>query len=373
MSADAPDRHAVTVVGSGPGGLAVAADLAQHGRDVVVADLPEFGEVLSAIAAAGGVTVLSNWTGRVRVAVRVADDLDAAVAEAGTVIVAVPARVHELFVDRIAPRLREDANLLFVGDGGGALLARRQLLDLGRDDVGVAELNCLPYVARSAGPGQLTADRKSGGVLMAAIPASDYESIHRLVADVWPFVERADTAWETALLNYDAIDIVPVALANAGTLEGRPGGTLFWGHGATPSVVRLIEAVDAELLTVRRALGYTGSEGYQHFLVAQGLAPEAETLFDALRASKIMQSVRPSGSESDFFARVEHDVCAALVLASSVGARVGAATPVVDSIVVLAGAMIGRDLRAEGRTLESLGLAGSAAELREFAVSGTLS
>jgi 2-polyprenyl-6-methoxyphenol hydroxylase-like FAD-dependent oxidoreductase len=52
------------VLGTGPGGLAIGADLARCGFDVLLGDLPEFPAQLDAIREAGGVTVVSPWRGR---------------------------------------------------------------------------------------------------------------------------------------------------------------------------------------------------------------------------------------------------------------------------------------------------------------------
>jgi opine dehydrogenase len=43
---------------------------------------------------------------------------------------------------------------------------------------------------------------------------------------------------------------------------------------------------------------------------------------------------------------------------SSLGRVAGVATPVIDGLVTLTSAMLGRDFRAEGRNLEHLGLDG---------------
>jgi 2-polyprenyl-6-methoxyphenol hydroxylase-like FAD-dependent oxidoreductase len=51
----------VLVCGSGPGGMAIAAHLAEAEREVTIADLPVFPQNVGAIAARGGVEVRSTW------------------------------------------------------------------------------------------------------------------------------------------------------------------------------------------------------------------------------------------------------------------------------------------------------------------------
>jgi opine dehydrogenase len=245
-----------------------------------------------------------------------------------------------------------------MGGGGGALVARRSLISATRPDVLLGETNCLPLIGRLAGPGAVTGDRKNGGVLLAAIPSSRTDELLDRIRHVWPFVEPARSVFETALVNYDAIDTVPTALVNAGTIEGRPGGMLLWGEGASRSVVRLIEVLDGELFRLRSALRGTDDRRYRDFLIAQGLAPDAGELFDVMRAGGIVRSVRASGSGADLEARVAQDTACTLVLASSIGRAVREPTPVIEGLIDLASAMLARDLRAEGRTLASLGLGG---------------
>jgi len=358
----------VAVCGSGPGGMALAAHLADAGRATTIVDRPEFATNVSAISRLGGVETRSGWWGSRVVPVEATHDVGEAVAGADVVVVSVPAFAHDAWVADVAPVLRDHAALLFMGEGSGSLVARRALLDAGRPDVLVGETNCLPVIARAAGPGAVVGDRKTGGVLIAAIPSARTEELTSLVRDVWPFLEQADTVFETTLVNYDAIDVVPVALANAATIESRTGGILLWGEGATPSVVRLIDALDGELFELRHALGGTDPRRYRDFLVAQGLATDSGDLYAVIHAGGITRSVRPSGTVRDLVDRLELEVPWSLVLASSIGAAVGLPIPVIDGLIDVAGAMLDRDVRTEGRTLGTLGLGGlDAGRLRAYA------
>jgi opine dehydrogenase len=363
----------VAVMGSGGGALAVAADFAKSGRDVVLADLPQFAGNLTAVEERGGVSVTSGWHGSEVLPVGVARDVASAAADAELIAVVVPCFGHEPFMEVLAPILGEGQSLLFFGEGSGALVAARYLGD-GNRAVVVGETNTLPYLARPAGPGTVAADRKSGGVLLAGLPSSSTAKLLDLVNDVWPYISRAESVWETVLVNFNAIDHVATMLSNAGTLESRTGGMLLWGEGATPGVVRVIEAVDSELLALRKALGLSDPRRYRDFLIAQGFAPDAgPTLFEVVRASKLMTSVAPTGPDALKSRYITEDVPYALVLASSIGKEVGVETPVIDGAISIGSAMLARDFRTEGRALDKLGLAGLGARgLRRFAETGRL-
>lgn len=361
------------VLGSGPGGLTVAADLAAHGWDVTLADFPDFTASIDAVRANGGVVLRSSWAGDEQVAVAVADSIGAAVSGAELVVVSAPTFTHARFVTDVIPHLEPRASLVFVGEGGGSLVAWPLLVRAGRGEVYLAETNCLPYMAKLDGAGKVLSSRKQGGVLLAGMPASSTSQVLRVLGDLWPYVEPAESVWQTALVNYDAIDIIPVALANAATLEARPGGIILWGEGATEAVVRVIEALDGELLRLRESLGITDTRRYREFLIAQGLAPDVGDLYSVMRAGGIVKSVRPSGSTEALRARLELDVAYCLVLASDLAGAIDLATPVINGCVALAGAMLGTDFRAEGRTLRSLGLDGLGAdELVAYAVEGVV-
>ena len=362
----------VAVLGSGGGALAVAADLARSGREAVLADLPRFMSNLDAVRDGAGVGVSTGWYGIEQQPVGVSPSIEDAVAGASLTIVVVPCFGHEPFMEVLAPILQDGQALLFFGEGSGSIVARRALASRGTDGVMVGEANTLPYLARPIRPGVVTADRKSGGVLISATPSSDVKRLLDLVSDVWPYITPAESVWDTVLINFNAIDHVPTMLANAGTLENRTGGMLLWGEGGTPAVVRVIETVDAELLSIRRALGLSDERRYRDFLIDQGFAPDAgPALYDVVRASKLVQGYCPTGPEALQSRYLTEDVPYALVLASSIGGEIGTPTPVIDGLISIGGAMLGRDFVAEGRTLATLGLAGAGIEgLRRYAETG---
>ena len=112
------------VLGAGPGGLAIAAELSLAGHEVTLADLPEFSDRLSAVRDRGGVRVASGWYGDRVVPVRAAESVAGAVEGAELVVLSVRAPGHRPFAEAVAPVLGPGAALVFMGEGGGAVVAR---------------------------------------------------------------------------------------------------------------------------------------------------------------------------------------------------------------------------------------------------------
>ena len=98
-----------------------------------------------------------------------------------------------------------------------------------------------------------------------------------LIGDAWPCATATDTVWTTVLADYDAVERAATTLASAGThQENCTGGMPPPSEDAGPQeLTDAIEAVDAELLALRRALNSKEPRGYQDFKAAQGLTPAA--------------------------------------------------------------------------------------------------
>ncbi len=302
----------VAVLGSGAGALAVAADMARCGRRTVLAGLDDDRPGLDPVAAAGTVALAMDAHDEIRVPVAVAGSIQEALAGAELAVVAVPCQARRRWVQAIAPHATPHQTVLVVGDGGGAILARRAI----EPPTVVAETNTWPLAARVTGPGAVHAVAKRWGVLVAVLPPNPFDvaRVMELVDDVWPQAGATDMVWTTVLTAYDALGTAPPEAADA------------------------IEAAAAELLALRGALYSRELRGYRHFRSAQG--PAAATDANATAA--------PDANDSP----------CALVLASSLGRAAGVPTPAIDGLLDAASAGPGGDPRAVAPTLASLGLGG---------------
>ena len=349
---------AVTVLGSGAGALASAMELSLAGVDVTVADFEQFRSNVDAIAERGAIQLRSPWHGVTTAPARASLDPAAAVREAEVIVVSVPAFGHDTFAELLAANLSGGEQVIFAGEGGGSLALVAAMRRANRRvEVDIAELNSLPYGARVRAPGLITASRKVGGTIAAGMPA-DNRAVQTACA-IWPSVQAGQSVLETVLLNFNAIDHVPPILGNLGAIEGRPGKFLLWGEGASPAVARVIAAIDAELVQIRRTLGFSNLKGYEEYLVEQGFAPENHhDLHATLASSAFADSTFGTGPRALESRYITEDVPYALCLMASIGREVEVPAVIDRAMIHLAGIATGTDYRREGRTLASFGLDG---------------
>ena len=362
----------IAVIGTGGGGLTIAAELGLSGRPVVLADQPRFSAALEAVDAAGGIestfrTSLTDTTSASQLApvAATATDLTAAVAGAELVIVCVPAFGHEPLAEMLAGHWQDGQTVLWVGEPGGSFAAVAALRAIGRrPDISLGDTNTLPYYgALVSGPGKVGAIRKSGGTLIAALPSGRLDHVAGIATGIWPWVTRAENVWETLLLNFNAIDHVPAMLLNLGSIQQPEGTFTLWGAGGTPGVVNVIEALDDEYRAMRKAVGLANETPYEDYLVGQGLAPrKGADLHETLQSSLLPTLQFRCGPHALDHRFVSEDVPYSLVLASSLGRELGVEVPVIDSLIVLASVASGRDYASEGKTLAGWGLGGTGVE-----------
>ncbi|TNE33209.1 MAG: glycerol-3-phosphate dehydrogenase, partial [Alphaproteobacteria bacterium] len=123
-----------------------------------------------------------------------------------------------------------------------------------------------------------------------------------------------------------------------------------------PAIRRTTDALDGERIRLREELGY----GAPHYPLADHYAKEGPEWMYGRGAH---DSLTDSGDWREHIVLTEHrymleDTRLGLSLLSSVGKWAGVEMPLVNGFLAIASAITGRDLYAEGRTLENLGING---------------
>lgn len=358
----------IAVLGAGNGGCAAAADLGTRGYRIRLYN--RSAERIEPIAREGGLH-LTGAVGEGFVPLDlVTTDLVAAVRGAELVMLVVPISTHPFFAAELSRLLAPD-QVLYLNPGhmGGGLFFAHELHRLaGRTDVRICETSTLTYGCRMKDPTTVNVMARMTNLPFAAFPGRNQAELFEVVSELYPDVVEASNVLETGFLDINAVEHPPQIICNAGWLEHTKGDYLFYFEGTTPSVGRVIDTLDRERIAVARAAGVPTKpfvEVFHEMGYTSAHAVEAGGAYAALQESEPNRWIKGPASLDHRY--LHEDVGWGLVPWSEMGRAYGVPTPTMDALIVLGGALNGRDYRAEGLTLERLGLAGIAqADLERY-------
>jgi opine dehydrogenase len=356
----------VAVLGGGNGGYATAAHLALAGYHVRLwrRSVTE----LAAIRDAGAITLVSEGRPAAARVDVLTTDVAEALTGAETVVVPLPATTHEDLAKRLAPHLTDQQIVLLTpGTLGAYVLAREIARADGRLPRAIAESATLPYLAFKTGPAAATAPVRAVNLPTGVFPASRTKPVLERLIEVFPSIRPRGDALDAALTNAGPVLHPALVLLNAGAIEGGR----FDAHaaGLTPSVRRVIDAVDRERVAAREALGYSPP----HYEVATSYddARASEGLYGAGVRAKLLASGfsdEPLGLDHRY---VTEDVELGLALLDSAARTGGVDAPATAGLLQTFGVLLGRRLVGHGRALEALGLGDfTRREIRTFFYEG---
>jgi len=346
------------VIGAGLGGAALAASMALCGYRVRLHDLND--SRLKEIRDRGGIEVAGLFQGFANVELTT-PELGPAVEGADIIAVCTGSNHHAEVARLLAGLLRNGQTVLLVQGGtGGSLIVRHELARAGcRAAIDVAEVDNYPFSLAWPRPTSMSFTIRKEALQIAALPAARGPAVVAKLRAVFPQAVAAPNTLYTGLNNANAILHVANMVCNIGRLEATGNGYRFYSEGYTPSAVRVLEAVSAERLAIAAALDVSLPTIHEWLLATYRLggATLAET-FQRLTAGPTGPYQWTPTPPSMAHKYVTEDVPCGLVPMSALGEAVGVATPVIDGLIALSSAMLGRDFRAEGRNRVNLGLGG---------------
>ena len=359
----------IAVLGGGHGSYAAAADLSEQGHEVRL--WRRDAAALEPVRAAGSIGLIDH-AGRRRVPLALATaDVGEAVRGAELLLMPSPATAQEDIAAAIAPHL-SDGQVAFLPPGtfGTVVSARRVAAAGSRADVAWAETGTLPWLARKRADDEVAITIRAVRLPTGVYPARRAGDALATIARAFPSVQPCGDALSGALMNAGPVIHPPLILMNAAPLQHFPKWDIH-AEGTQPSVRAVTDALDAERIAVREALGY----GAPHFPLRDHYVSDRWMYGDAHR--KLTDS-------GDWRERIDlhahrymtEDTALGLAFLASVARWAGVDAPVAHGLLAVAGAILGRDLRRGPRTLEALGLAGMdraalAAALREGTLHGS--
>ncbi len=350
-----------TVCGAGNGGHAMAAELALKGYDVTLFDFPEFEEAIIPIRGKKGITVLSeidNFTrgkgehfAEISTAIT---DADQALANADIVMIVAPAYAHDRFIKEFCGRLKNGQTVVLNPGGvGGAIQFKTALQKAGKPDVRVSETATMLYSCRRKGPAQVHVTGKKIQLLLGTFPNIDSPKVLETLKDAYPEFIPAQNALETGF-SRPSIAMHPVPVIMNTTKIEQMGAYAYRAYDITPTVARVIEAIDQERMEILKSLDIKPIPLKDLLTLHYGT--KGKDFFETVTHVPAYQNHHAPPAIN--YRYITEDVPFMDVPAVQLGNALGTPVPLLTAVVNFANAMLGTDFWQSGRTLEKLGLAG---------------
>lgn len=348
----------ITVVGCGAGALATAADLSLREHDVTlyvsVDHAPNFDDIRK-----DRIIIYNDKTvdeGPVFVPISsVTHDKQSAFCGRELILVVAPSFAHEDIAYEMAEYVDiDDVVVICPGSTGGSLVFKRVFdrVTGGRCPM-LGEMHTLPYTVRKESSDTVNVMLHVEHLLLAALPATMNKRLHSLVRQIYPDVVLCSDVFETGLNNGNATTHPAPMVLNAGKIECY-GKHSHYAEGITPSVAEVVQQIDDERKRICHAFGYKELD-IKDRLFLMGYCPRRETVYECITSdeSVFMPIEGPNTLDNRY---LTEDAPYSLVAMRSLAQLKGVKTPLMDSVICLAGALMGQDYMNEGRTLESMGI-----------------
>jgi opine dehydrogenase len=362
-----PERY--TVIGAGHGGKAMAAHLALMGLKVTLYNRTF--DHISVIRKRGGIELESNeggphGFGKLK---NITSDMGDALKKAQVIMVVVPSSAHADIAKSTARHLRDgQIIILHPGRTCGALEFAKVLRDEGcTADVTLAEAETFIYASRSDGPAEARIFRIKEAVPLAALPAIRNEKVLEAIHFAYPQFIDGVNVLSTGVNNMGSIFHPALTLLNAGWIEATHGDYQFYIDGATPSVARVLEALDRERVTIASSLGIRARTAMEWLKMAYDAT--GEDLHEAIQNQPGYYGIKAPSTLNHRY--IFEDVPMSLVPMASLGERFGVSVQGMDSIIRLACIVHRTDYWKRGRTIDKIGIGDlSVGELTRYVTEG---
>jgi opine dehydrogenase len=279
-------------------------------------------------------------------------DLGAALRGAELVLAPTPATAQAELAAAMAPHLQR-GQVVFCPPGTfGSYVMATIVHGAGGADVTFAETGTLPYLARKHGADEVAITIRAKRLPVGVFPARRTAAALDVIRGAYPVVHPVEDALSAALMNAGPVIHPPLILMNAGPLEHFERWDIH-NEGTQPSIRCVTDALDAERIAVREALGFAPG----HYPLRDHYTSDRWMYGDA------HDRLTESGDWREHLDLRKHrymreDVAYGLAFLVSVARWAGVAAPVAGGLLAIASAALGEDLYAGSpRTLEALGIA----------------
>jgi opine dehydrogenase len=344
------NEKTVAVIGAGNGGFTMAADLALSGWKIHLYEMPRFKENITPLLTEGGIHITGAANTGFAKLERITSDIKEAIEGAPCLMVNMVSLAHEEIAELLAPVIREDQAIFILPGNAGSLVFTNIFRKKGKKmKAPIAEVLTLPYGCRKTSPTSVNVSRLLGKTPLAAFPSRENNKALNLFQRFYPKTFLMANVLEVAINNPNIILHPAPSMLNMARIEFSKGDFGLYQEGFSPSVMKVMDGLDKEVMDLQKALGLPVYSYKKLFETRYEKSFEEQFGF-----------MRKAGNRGPFDVKTRYiteDVPVGMVLVASLGRRFGIPTPTFDATIQFCGLMNGIDYWKEGRTLKRLGLA----------------
>ena len=341
----------IYILGAGNGGTAVAAELSLRGHDVTLVKTSNAMHDKNfnyLIKNDGKVKLIENEktvTARIKRVTRELSHLS----ESEVVIIYIQTNYHEALIKRIKPYLR-DGQIVLINPG---YLSTAYMIKHCSDiDITVCEAQSSFLDCRIIEPGTIRIGFRNVRNPLGIYPVRRTEESKRKLNQLgFPFTYLPSVI-EAGLHNPNLIVHTVGAIMSIPRIEKTKGDYCMYHEVFTPSVWRILEALDQEKMDVMEKLGceripYVEACKYRNTLDSKRDAKEVFFWY----AGMPTRAKGPTVVDSRY---ISEDVPQGLVLLESLGKRYNVKTSICTALINIASAPLGRVHWMKGRPVERI-------------------
>lgn len=385
-------KKPIAVLGGGAVGKTCAADIKLAGREVRLYDMLPFAEKTLWNIENTGIEldgIQRNLYGFKRSGVAKLDlvttDMAEAVKGAGHIVIATPAFAHEPFFKQLIPLLEDGQVINIFTDNYGSMLLRKMMREQNCDKkVIVGGWSSAPYGTRIESVGGFAFPHvgvKYRAITLrgATLPMTDIDAFMEAAKSLACIdavtkgdgPERGNTVLDIGFSNINPVIHVPATLLGVSTMENwgkifgdfDKTGYSMYAHALCPSICEVQYKFYGEEIALAEEIGVDLPRySYESFFSRRSVLTQEYMGKDKQGKDNMYLPLDEPTTESNtgpnsiYHRYVTEDVPVGCKVYHELGVQYGVRTPIIDSMIVLAGAMLKKDYFKEGYSLEYLGI-----------------
>ena len=346
----------IAMLGAGNAGCAVSADLTMHGHEVTLIKTSHsmHDDNFSYLLENGGKMTLNEF-GEIKSANihKLSRDV-ADIRDAEVVIIYIQTNYHEQLIERIAPYL-QDGQILLINPG--YLSTAYVLKHCADKDIIVAEAESSFIDGRIMEPGLFRVGFRNVRNPIGIYPSAKKEEAIAKLDQLGERFVYLDSVVEAALHNPNLIVHTVGSVMSIPRIEKSKGDFCMYHEAYTrdnPATWRILETLDGEKMNVLEKLGFDRLSYVEACKYRNSLDDNMDAKEVFLNYAEMDTRAKgPTVVDSRY---ISEDVPQGLVMLEALGNALDVQTPIASGLIAIASAALGRDLRAEGRTPEGLGI-----------------